>query len=139
MAMTVAAFLVERLVVTPAEEVESALSDIAAELEANDIEAVVAHIASTAPELEKEARSRLRGVTVEEVKIKRNLRVVLSAGSDPNHATARFNVVIVGTDKAGALGRRQGAWFFIVAFRKEEGVWRVESYEQRDPREGLRR
>jgi hypothetical protein len=136
--LTLAGVLIERRVVTPTEEVELTLHNIAAELEANEIEGVVAYIASTAPELKREARSRLRDVTIEEVKIKRNLSIVLSAGSEPNRATARFNVVIVGTDKAGALGRRQGAWFFVVQFRKEKGIWRVESYEQRDPREGLR-
>ena len=137
--LTIGLFSLERSVVTPAEEVEMTLHAIAAELEANNIEGVVGYIASSAPQLEKIARSRLRDVTIEAVKIKRNLRIDLSPGRAPNLATARFNVVIAGVDKAGTLGRRQGAWFFVVNFRKEQGGWRVESYEEMDPREGLRR
>lgn len=137
--LTIGLFAIERRIVTPTEEVEMTLHEIAADLEANDIEGVVAYIAATAPELDRTARSRLRTVTIEEVKIKRNLSVDLSPGSEPNRATARFNVVIVSTDNAATLGRRHGAWFFVVNFRREQAGWRVESYEQRDPRDGLRR
>ncbi len=136
--LTIALFFLERSVVTPTEEVEMALHEIAAELEANNIEGVIGYIASSAPQLEKIVHSRLRDVTIEQVKIKRNLRIELSSGREPNLATARFNVVIAGVDKARMLGRRQGAWFFVVNFRKEQGDWRVESYEERDPRAGLR-
>ncbi len=138
MGLTVALFFLERRIVTPMEEVEMTLHQIAAELEANNIEGVVGYIASSAPQLEKIARSRLRDVTIEQVKIKRNLHIELATRREPNLATARFNVVVVGADKAGTLGRRQGAWFFVVNFRKEQGGWRVESFEEKDPRAGLR-
>lgn len=132
-------FVVERMVVTPNEEVTQTLHEIAADLQINNIEGVVRHIASTAPELERDARARLRGVTLEQVKIKRNLEIDVTPPSNPSAANARFNCVVIGSDKSGVMGKRHGAFFFDVNFKKEQGSWRVASYEMKDPREGMRR
>ena len=134
-----AVFVVERMVVTPTEEVADTLHEIAADLEVNNIEGVVRHIASTSPHLEWDARSRLRGVTLERVKIKRNLEIEVAPESDPRSANARFNCVVIGTDNGGTWGKRQSAFFLDVNFKKEQGSWRVASYEMKDPRAGLRR
>ena len=37
------------------------------------------------------------------------------------------------------MGKRKGAFFFDVEFRKEQGSWRVAAYEMKDFREGMRR
>jgi hypothetical protein len=131
-------FLLERLVVTPNEEVAQTLHEIAADLQVNNIEGVVRHIASTSPELEQDARARLHGITLERVTIKRNLEIEVSSPGHPQSAHASFNCVVVGTDKAGFLGKRQGAFFFDVQLTKEQGGWRVASYEMKDPRAGMR-
>jgi len=132
-------FVVEKIVVTPREEVARTLYEIAADLQVNNIDGVVRHFASTAPELERDARARLRGMTLEQVKIKRNLTIEVTPSSNPHLATARFNCVVVGSDKSGLMGKRRGAFFFDVDFRKEQGNWRVASYEMKDPRAGMRR
>lgn len=130
---------IERVVVTPSEEVAQTLHEIASDLEVNNIEGVLRHISTTAPELEHDARGRLRGVTLEQVKIKRNLSVDVTPPSDPTAANARFNCVVVGSDKSGMMGKRKGAFYFDVKFLKEQGSWRVASYEMKDFREGMRR
>ncbi len=131
-------FWVERAVVTPTEEVARTLQQIASELSVNNVDGVVSHLSRSAPELEQTARDRLRGVVLEKVKIKRNLDIDVMPDSNPTAASARFNCVVVGTDRGGVLGKRRGAFFFDVNLRKEHDQWRVASYEMKDFREGMR-
>lgn len=132
-------FIIEQFVITPGEEVAMTLHEIAADLEINNLDGVIRHISESSPQLERDARGRLRGVTLERVKIKRNLKIEVTPPSNPQTANARFNCVVVGSDKGGMMGKRHGAFFFDVNLRKEQGKWRVSAYEMKDPREGMRK
>lgn len=129
-------FVLESVVVTPVEEVENTLKDIAIRIAANDVEAVTGGLASAAEDLRREARQIMKQITVHQVKIKNNLEVDIPEAT-PNTATAQFNAVLVASDRSGTFSNRRSAWFFIVNFVKEGDAWRVTSYERRDPLEGL--
>jgi hypothetical protein len=135
--LTAGMLVLERLVVTPAEQVEATLRRIADDIARNDVEAVIASISPGRPELRQEARRHMNLVTISDVTIKANLRVQVLSDRNPPLAEARFNAVIRGTDRAGQLGTRIYPRFFVVNFRQEDGQWRVRGYAMHDPREGL--
>jgi hypothetical protein len=125
------ALAIEYMVVTPAEEVEQVLADVALALEANDPERVASYLASSAEELRQEVRSRLRMVTVRSISIKSNLRVTVVGQSS---AEARFNAVATLAIGGGNGGEQVVPRFLVVRFRREQGAWRIVDYEQFDPR-----
>ncbi|MEZ6101986.1 MAG: hypothetical protein R3E01_23880 [Pirellulaceae bacterium] len=73
----------------------------------------------------------LPNVRIEDVRVKRNLKVVLESGG--REATATFNAVIEGQDKHQQMGRRPYPFFFTVHFRREGDAWRVFECDYRDP------
>jgi hypothetical protein len=135
--LTAGMLILERLVVTPAEQVAATLREIAAHIERNDVDAVVESISPGRPALRQEARRHMSLVRISDVTIKANLRVEVLGDRNPPLAEARFNAVIRGTDRAGQLGTQIYPRYFIVNFRQEDGRWRVRGYEMKDPREGF--
>jgi hypothetical protein len=136
--LTAGLLVLEYTVVTPAEEVEAALDQLARDLETSDVEAVVRHISERAPALRDEARRALERVVISSVRIKPNLKIAVLADRNPPFAEAKFNAVARLRDKAGQFVERPQAYFFVVTLRKENGVWRVRRYEMHDPLKGLR-
>ena len=128
--------IVERSILTPREEVRAEIYAIAAALEANDTDAVLAHVSPTVPKLRERGARALGEVIIEQVKIKPNLKVQLAAGDPPTKATATFNVVVIGSQRRSGVSHQRGAWFFTVDLVKEGGDWRVVDYRQQDPRRG---
>jgi hypothetical protein len=133
-ALTVTGLVVERLVMTPREEIAAVLQQVAQALEANDSARVLGLLAPSATELQAEVRQRMRLVRFLKVSIKRNLEVQLGAGNPPNQAEARFNVV--GTlDGPSDYGKSLVVpRFLIVQFVREGTTWRIASYQDFDPR-----
>jgi hypothetical protein len=128
---------IERMVVTPAEEVESTLQTIARRLEANDVEGVLQYLSPTAESLRDEVRSYLRRVRVKTISIKSNLRVTTSSSRRPvRSAKARFNAVATldGPANWGGDASLTVPRLLVVRFRLEEAGWRVTDYESFDPR-----
>ena len=127
--LTVGGILIERTVVTPREEVGSMLNALAADLESNDANAVVQHVSSTSKSLRDEAVRLLGEIVVDSAVVKRNLEVDVHQTA----AEARFNGVIVATDKSGVVRRQLYPRFFVLKLRKEDGQWRVSQYEHHPP------
>ena len=136
-ALTAGLLVLERIVVTQVEQVESTLHQIAAHLERNDVNAVVKMISEGAPELRNEARQKMGLIEISQVRIKNNLKVEIVKDQEPPVAEARFNAVIRGTDRLGQYGDQAYPRFFIVNLRLEDEQWRVRSYEVQDPRRGI--
>jgi hypothetical protein len=122
----------EWTVETDVEQVEQALFDLAADVERNDVDAVVARISPQAVRLRQEARSQLAAVTVRRVGIKSNLEIAVYPKRNPPLAEARFNVVITGDVSGSGLGGDYPR-YFVCNFRNEDGQWRLYSYENLDP------
>ncbi len=127
----------ERWITTPREEIAGVLDSIARDLATDDVSRVTRHISRTRPELIRHAEQMLRRYVIHQAKIKRNLTVALVPNSDPKEVVARFNAVLRGSERSGAIRNQLSPWFFIVQFVREDDAWKVLAYERLDPREGL--
>ncbi len=136
--LTGVGLLVERLVVTDAEQVRTTLRWIAERIEQNDLPAVLRAISETAPALRQEATDVLSQVDVEEISIKRNLRVQVVRRANRTTAEARFNAVATASDRQGTFGTQVIPRFLVVRFLWEHDAWKVIDYQVFDPRDGLR-
>jgi hypothetical protein len=125
--------LVDYLIVTEPERVSATLRQLARDLEANDVDAVVQHISSSSSALRDEARTGMAQFVVHKAVVKRNLEVTVGRDRMSPVAEARFNGVAVLSDRAGMVTQRTVARFFVVNLRKEGGQWRVSRYEDHDP------
>lgn len=126
-------FLLDFLVVTEEERVETSLHELARAIEENNVAAVVQHIATGSTELRDEAAKRMDQFVVHSATVKRNLEVVVQPDEEPAVAEARFNGVLVLSDKTGMVSKRTFPRYFILRFQKEDGQWRVTGYEDLDP------
>lgn len=136
-AVTCLLVVVERKIVTPTEEIAQALQEIAADLQSNQPDAILAHVSSSVPELRKRAERALKPVEIDRVVVKNNLTVDFGSNPDGNQAKASFNAVVVGSMKSGAVRNQTSPFFFIVDFVKEDGKWRVVDYTRKSPTQGI--
>ncbi len=134
-AATMGCLLIERSVVTLKEQIETTLVQITHALEQEDNEFVLSHIASSAEPIKRQLRRVLTQYVVTKAKVKRNL-TVLSKG--PNKVTASVNAVLDVSPANHRGDRFHVPNFYVVDLIKEDGCWKLTSYERRDPREGLR-
>ena len=131
--IVLAIFAADWVIVTDEEQVAQTLHDLARAIAQNDPHAVVGLISVDSPELQREARLRMAQVVVQRATVKRNLEVQTGRARGGPVADARFNGVIVVTDKLGTVSNQTIARYFVVSLRKEEGRWRVSRYEDLDP------
>jgi hypothetical protein len=129
-----AALVVERLVVTPREQVAATLRTIARRLEANDAAGVLELVSPQSEDLRREIQTRMRQLTVKQVSIKPNLKVTLGTQRPATSAEARFNAVATLEDPQQLGGTFTVPRFLVVRFRREDDGWRVRDYESFDPR-----
>jgi hypothetical protein len=131
--VVLAIMLLDFLIVTDEELVAATMHQLAADLQRDDVHAVVAHISVNSPKLRDEARKQMARVEIDKATVKRNLRILVSKGPRGLVATAKFNGVLVLSDKLGMIEHQTVARFFVVYLRKEDGQWRISRYEDFDP------
>jgi len=117
--------LLERLVVTEYERVESTIELAATAIEANDVEGVLAQLASDATTLRNHVARRMFSVKIERAKFV-DLNVTFNRLTNPPTATADF--------LANLKGTQSGVQFtfpsrLTVVLIEEEGRWVVTSYK----------
>lgn len=132
--VTIGMVMIERVIVTPREEVEATLRGVAQALEANDVAAVEAYLDPAAETLRQEVATRMKVIHVEKISIKRNLEVTLGAGKPPHSARARFNVVATLDSPQAMTERFTVPRLLIVDFRYVGSRWLIVGYEHFDPR-----
>ncbi|MBP90799.1 MAG: hypothetical protein CMJ64_29495 [Planctomycetaceae bacterium] len=135
--LTAGGFLIERWIVTPREEIAETMQQIARDVESNDVSLMVKHLHSTLAALRERASQEMSSHDFHDVKIKRNLRMVVFDDETPARATAEFNVVVIVSDRSGMFQNRRVPRFMQVTFLREDGAWRVSDYHHSDPRDGL--
>lgn len=125
-------FLVERWVVTPREEIEGALADISAAVEANDVQRVIALLAPEAAELAREASVRMPQAEFRDVRVTQ-LKVVASGADEGAKAEARFLCRVEAQDRSGQSPYENFFRRLTVYFRKQGGQWFVTGYKDEAP------
>lgn len=136
-ALTIAAVLIERFVVTDREQITAALHEIAKLVEQNDVDAALDYAYSGAPQVRRQADAELRRYEFSLVDIKRNLTIEVDSRSDPPQARAEFNVVVVVTVRNQGLTDFTAARFCeVTLYKEQDGRWRVGAYSHADPQRG---
>lgn len=126
---------VESVIVTDGERIEGTLYDLAAALEANDLNAVQSYISNDAPDLKTQAEKQLGYVRIESVKVKQNLLVSIHRQFNPPIGVAKVNVVITGHLMNNEAMDGHFATYLVLSFQQDtDGQWRVVSYQFFDPR-----
>ncbi len=134
-ALTVGLLILERMVETDKEQIESTLQTIARDVEANDLDAIYGHIYSGAPGILARAKREFPRYTFRHVKIKDNVEVVFENDHQPRKAVVTFNVVV--DVRQGAFHHPHVPRFVRVTLLLEEGHWRVAEYSHADPINGF--
>lgn len=136
--LTVAALVVERLVVTDREQIDFTLHEIARLVERNDIDAALNFASASHPAVRAQAAAELPRYKIREIHIKSNLDIRVSPRLQPPQAIAEFNVSVVAGTADGFLNNFPVLRFVEVRLVKEEGQWKVASYAHYDPMKGAR-
>jgi hypothetical protein len=132
--LTLVLLLVEIKTVTVREEIAVTLKEIARDLESNDAAKILRHISPNRPELEKHAQRLLPRITFQRATVKSNLTVEPSSGVKLPQVTARFNAVLIASDRRAGLENQFAPFLFVVDFERVEDEWKVTRYEHHDPR-----
>lgn len=126
-AVTLALLVVERLYVTPAEQVESSLEALLAAIEANDAAAVLAHIDPAAAKMRADVESLMPLLKVELANAG-SIEIAVDDAAQPPAATATFRAFLHGihvrtSAPVGYINQRVD-----LQWRKHADQWLVTSY-----------
>ncbi len=130
--LTVGGVLLERFVVTQREEVESTIDQIAAALRANDTDAVLSHLSSTAHESRRRAEWALGRIQINGVNVS-GLEITINSLTSPPSAKAAFSAVIKFDDRKKEYPYRVYPSEFEIDFRKEGNRWLVTGHRELNP------
>lgn len=132
LALMAGVLVLERAIVTDAEAVEDTLHGIAADLAANDAEAVLASFSPDCPRL-TEVRKALARVTIRSASVGADLEVRISELTVPPSATAWFTGRIDGKDTSGTIPYEHFARKFKVKLERRDSRWLITNYEDAPP------
>ena len=127
---------VEKLIVTDREEIRSILESIAADIERNDLDAVLGHVHPLEKEIYERARKEFPLYEFHSISIKQNLDVTVDRSYVPHRAEARFNVVVVLSDRTGVFKENRIPRYAIVQLKKNNDRWLVTDYDHDHPQRG---
>lgn len=132
--------IVERLVVTPREEVRATLFEIAGLVADNDIQAAAEYAHPDLRHIRDMAIAELSLYHFHSVDIKRNLRIEVFPDHHPPRAVADFNVVVIIDTPDGFLtDRRIPRFVEVTMLQDDDGRWRVSDYAHDTPQRGWTR
>ncbi|MDG2380276.1 MAG: hypothetical protein P8N76_01240 [Pirellulaceae bacterium] len=136
-AITSGWLVIQALVVTESEQIRQTIDTIAKQVEANNIDAVVAHFSSDNPQLADDVRVLLQTAQIEKVTIKRNFQATVTRRNGLVSGEASFNAVATATDRRERWGRQIVPRYVVVQLRKKGNSWKIRSYQLQDPRRGI--
>ena len=125
----VALVLVERIVVTPREEVEHTVDQIADALRANDINVLLSHLSNSARESRARAKWALGRIEINGVKVN-GLEITVNSLRSPPSAKAVFSGVLKFDDRKKEYPYRVYSSKFEIELRKEGDRWMVTGHKE---------
>lgn len=123
--------LVERIVVTPREEVVYTLDEVAAALENNDLPGVLSHLASNADELRDRVSSVMPQYTITAVRVT-GVKVTINRLTDPITARAEFTARINARSKHGMNPYENYLRRIVVNLRREGDRWLLVEHDEQE-------
>jgi hypothetical protein len=124
-------------VITDREAVRATLAEIARDVQSNDVERVVRHIAKGNASLMQRAQSEMPHYKFTECRITKIHKTEIDADSQPRSAVVEFNVMVSGTfSQAGfEASGNYPRWVRLQLVREDDGSWRVQDYEHAPPQQ----
>jgi hypothetical protein len=124
---TVMLLVVERLIVTPREEVQQTLNDLAARIAANDLPGVITFIEPEAKAVRADAESLMPLVTVHRASIMGTPEIAVNMATSPPTATVDCQGLVEVTVKQNSI---KGPYMDRVQihFVREGECWLIDSY-----------
>lgn len=136
-AATIGAVVVERIVVTPREEVRVVLHELEQALAANDLDAVLVLIDPEAAAMLNSARARLPDVKITRAKITTPIAVEVNEYGRPPTAEAVFTgrIEVSGNLGGGMIPLDKAPYIrrFTIQLRKPADRWLMYDYAESDP------
>jgi flagellar motor component MotA len=126
--LVVVGVTVEKLIVTEKEEVENTLDDIAAAMEANDLQKLLTYIAPSDKTSRIQATWAMDRCEIRSASILQ-LDVTVNRLTSPHTAQARFVGIIRYHDRKGQSPYGTHKSTFTVSFEKQGGRWIVTGYK----------
>jgi hypothetical protein len=127
-AITAALLVAEHFLETPREAVERRLYELAATVEANDVEAALGYLASTAEtQIRHDVETLMPLVKIERARIIGTPKIEVEAGSEPDSATVTCRGLVIATVKQS--GMKGGAEDELtMSWVRRGDRWLVEDY-----------
>jgi hypothetical protein len=127
--------VVERMVVTDQEAIRATLLEIARDVQSNDVQRVLKHVAKANPKIAADAQKELPNYDFDECRVTKVHVVDVDASAEPRSAVVEFNVVASGTFRQGSLEVSDTVprWIQLQMVREDDGKWRVQSYRHESP------
>lgn len=126
-AATLLLLAVERLVVTEREKVESALAELLAAVEANDVPGALVWINPAAVDMRADAQALMPSVKVDQARAT-SVEVVLNEQANPLTATSRFRGKLLGLHTRLGTPITYVNQQVDVAWVKRDGRWLADGY-----------
>lgn len=121
--------VLERTVETDTEKVRKILYQIAAEIEANDADAVVQHLISSQPKLAEVAKREMGTYSFTQVTITKIHSINEFPDKQPPSVVAEFNVLVGVSSRHGDISVDSQPVLFKVTFWKDDdGRWKIADY-----------
>ena len=122
--------LLEWLVATDREQVETQIHAAAEGLAENNLSKVVATFSDSASDLRTLAESTMKLVEFREVSVdSQSLKIVVDDHAHPPVAAASFRVTAVGGDRMGTVKRYPHSQEVQLRLKKEPAGWRISAYD----------
>jgi len=125
--------IVEQYVITPREEVEITIQQIARDLESNRLSRVVQHIHSKAPDIRQQAETEFSNYHFERISIRGKIEIEVDTSTEPHQAETKFNVVARGRLSRGDGETLRVPRLVTVTFLREGKQWKAVGYEHQAP------
>jgi hypothetical protein len=137
--LTVVMLIVERAVVTDREAIRTKLAEIARDVQANDMQRVLGHIAKSNPSLIPQVQNEMPNYDFTECRVTKIHKTDIDASAEPRSAIVEFNVRFDGKFGRGGFEMRGPGvrWIRLQMVREEDGQWRVLNYEHDVPQRSI--
>ena len=137
---TIVGLVIEQAILTDREAIEATLTEIARDVESNNIRALVRHIATGATEVQQAAEAEMPKYRFEECRVTKVHNIDIDATQEPRSAIVEFNVIATGSFSEGGFeltGQQVYRWVQLHMVREKDGRWKVQSYKHDDPQHFL--
>jgi hypothetical protein len=133
--LAVTMLIVERAVITDREAIRTKLAEIARDVQANDMQRVLGHIAKGNPSLIGRVQNEMPNYDFTECRVTKIHKTDIDSSAEPRSAIVEFNVRFDGKFGRGGFEMRGPGvrWIRLQMVREEDGQWRVLNYEHAPP------